>query len=54
MEQKKQISGNELSMLAEMKRLIAYTLNGKRRMPGGARIKPSTVINYSAVLNIPE
>jgi integrase len=41
-------------MLAEMKKFIAQSLNGKRRMPGGARVKSSTVLNYTGVLNVLE
>lgn len=52
MEKSTKQTGHKLSMLTEMKKFINHTLNGKRRMPSGARIKPGTVINYKAVLNV--
>jgi len=41
-----------LNFLAEMKKFIAASKSGKRRMPNGAKLQHATIVNYEAVYTV--
>lgn len=49
MENNLNTNSKSLPFLAEMRKFIAHSKNGKRRMPNGARLQPGTIVNYEAV-----